>query len=319
MPSEFELIRRYFTRPSRTAALGVGDDAALVKPPAGLVLAVTTDMLVEGTHFLPGADARRLGHKALAVNLSDLAAMGADPRWFLLAIALPEPDEAWLAAFSAGLLALADAHAIELIGGDTTRGPRTVGITALGTLPPGYALRRDIAVAGEDMWLSGSTGDAALGLAHLQHRVQLGADAARACLARLEAPEPRVALGKKLRGIAGAAIDVSDGLLADLGHVLEQSRVGAEVDFAALPRSAALRACADRALADECLLAGGDDYELVFTAPAARRAEVEAAGQAAAVAVTRIGRVIAGPAKVTLLGAPREALASAARGFDHFR
>jgi len=319
MPSEFELIRRYFTRPARTAALGVGDDAALVKPPAGLVLAVTTDMLVEGTHFLPGAEARHLGHKALAVNLSDLAAMGADPRWFLLAIALPEPDEAWLAAFSAGLLALADAHAIELIGGDTTRGPRTVGITALGTLPPGYALRRDIAVAGEDVWLSGSTGDAALGLAHRQHRVALGADAARTCLIRLDAPEPRVALGKKLRGIAGAAIDVSDGLLADLGHVLEQSRVGAEVDFAALPRSAALRACADRALADDCLLAGGDDYELVFTAPAARRAEVEAAGQAAAVVVTRIGRVIGGPAKVTLLGAPREALASAARGFDHFR
>jgi len=319
MPSEFELIRRYFTRPARTAALGVGDDAALVKPPAGLVLAVTTDMLVEGTHFLPGADARRLGHKALAVNLSDLAAMGADPRWFLLAIALPEPDEAWLAAFSAGLLALADAHAIELIGGDTTRGPRTVSISAIGTLPPGYALRRDTAVAGEEVWLSGSTGDAALGLAHLQHRVELGADAAQACLARLDAPEPRVALGKKLRGIAGAAIDVSDGLLADLGHVLEQSRVGAEVDFAALPRSAALRSSADRALADECLLAGGDDYELVFTAPAARRADVEAAGQAAAVAVTRIGRVVAGPAKVTLLGAPREALASDACGFDHFR
>jgi len=319
MPSEFELIRRYFTRPARTAALGVGDDAALVKPPAGLVLAVTTDMLVEGTHFLPGADARRLGHKALAVNLSDLAAMGADPRWFLLAIALPEPDEAWLAAFSAGLLALADAHAIELIGGDTTRGPRTVSISAIGTLPPGYALRRDTAVAGEEVWLSGSTGDAALGLAHLQHRVELGADAAQVCLARLDAPEPRVALGKKLRGIAGAAIDVSDGLLADLGHVLEQSRVGAEVDFAALPRSAALRSSADRALADECLLAGGDDYELVFTAPAARRADVEAAGQAAAVAVTRIGRVVAGPAKVTLLGAPREALASDACGFDHFR
>jgi thiamine-monophosphate kinase len=319
MPSEFELIRRYFTRPARTVALGVGDDAALVKPPAGLVLAVTTDMLVEGTHFLPGADGRRLGHKALAVNLSDLAAMGADPRWFLLAIALPEPDEAWLAAFSAGLLALADAHGIELIGGDTTRGPRTVGITAIGTLPPGYALRRDTAVAGEDVWLSGSTGDAALGLAHLQHRVQLGADAARACLAHLEAPESRVALGKKLRGIAGAAIDVSDGLLADLGHVLEQSRVGAEVDFETLPRSAALRSCTDRALADECLLAGGDDYELVFTASAARRADVEAAGQAAAVAVTRIGRVVAGPAKVTLLGARREPIASDPRGYDHFR
>jgi len=319
MPSEFELIRRYFTRPARTAALGVGDDAALVKPPAGLVLAVTADMLVEGTHFLPGADARRLGHKALAVNLSDLAAMGADPRWFLLAIALPQADEAWLAAFSAGLLALADAYAIELIGGDTTRGPRTIGITAIGTLPPGYALRRDTALAGEDIWLSGSTGDAALGLAHLQHRVQLGADAAQACLNRLDAPEPRVALGKKLRGIAGAAIDVSDGLLADLGHVLEQSRVGAEVDFEILPRSAALRSCADHALADECLLAGGDDYELVFTAPAAKRAEIESAGRATSVAVTRIGRIVAGPGPVKLLGAEGRPIDLARPGFDHFR
>ncbi|MGH8697682.1 MAG: AIR synthase related protein, partial [Burkholderiales bacterium] len=171
MPSEFELIRRYFTRPARTAALGVGDDCALIRAPAGLVVAVTTDMLVEGTHFLPGADAHRLGHKSLAVNLSDLAAMGADPRWFLLALSLPDADEAWLGAFAEGMFALADAHAIELIGGDTTRGPRTICVTALGTLPPGYALRRDTATAGEELWLSGSTGDAALGLAHASGRV----------------------------------------------------------------------------------------------------------------------------------------------------
>ena len=318
MPSEFELIRRYFTRPARTAALGVGDDCALVRAPTGLVVAVTTDMLVEGTHFLPGADARRLGHKSLAVNLSDLAAMGADPRWFLLALCLPDADEAWLAAFADGMFALADAQGIELIGGDTTRGPRTICITAIGTLPPGYALRRDTATAGEELWLSGSTGDAALGLAHARGRVALDADARRHCLARLETPAPRVALGQKLRGLAGAAIDVSDGLLADLGHVVEQSRVGAEVDYESLPRSAALRACPDRALADECLLAGGDDYELLFTAPAARGAEVEAAGAAAGVAVTRIGRIVGDAPGVRLLDARRRPIEVGRRGFDHF-
>ena len=319
MPSEFELIRRYFTRPARTAALGVGDDCALVRAPTGLVVAVTTDMLVEGTHFLPGADARRLGHKSLAVNLSDLAAMGADPRWFLLAISLPDADEAWLAGFAEGMFALADAHAIELVGGDTTRGPRTICITAIGTLPPGYALRRDTATEGEDLWLSGSTGDAALGLAHASGRVALDADARRHCLARLETPAPRVALGQKLRGLAGAAIDVSDGLLADLGHVVEQSKVGAEVDYESLPRSAALRSCPDRVLADECLLAGGDDYELLFAAPVARRAEVEAAGAAAGVAVTRIGRVVGGERGVLLLDGQRKPIEVARRGFDHFR
>ncbi len=281
--------------------------------------AVTTDMLVEGTHFLPGADAHRLGHKSLAVNLSDLAAMGADPRWFLLALALPDADEAWVAAFADGMFALADAHAIELIGGDTTRGPRTICITAIGTLPPGYALRRDTATAGEDLWLSGSTGDAALGLAHASGRVALDPDARRHCLARLETPAPRVALGQKLRGLAGAAIDVSDGLLADLDHVVGQSKVGAEVDYESLPRSAALRSCRDRELADECVLAGGDDYELLFTAPAARRAEVEAAGAAAGVAVTRIGRVVGGEQGARLLDARRQPVAVARRGFDHFR
>ena len=319
MPSEFELIRRYFTRPARTAALGVGDDCALIRAPTGLVVAVTTDMLVEGTHFLPGADARRLGHKSLAVNLSDLAAMGADPRWFLLALSLPDADEAWLAAFAEGMFALADAHSIELIGGDTTRGPRTICITAIGTLPPGYALRRDTATEGEDLWLSGSTGDAALGLAHASGRIALDADASRHCLARLETPAPRVALGQKLRGLAGAAIDVSDGLLADLGHVVAQSKVGVDVDYESLPRSTALRSAPDRALADECLLAGGDDYELLFTAPAARRAEVEAAGAAAGVAVTRIGRVVGGERGVLLLDGQRKPIEVARRGFDHFR
>jgi thiamine-monophosphate kinase len=319
MPSEFELIAKYFTRPARTAALGVGDDCALVRPPAGLVLALTTDTLSEGTHFLPGADPRRLGHKSLAVNLSDLAAMGADPRWFLLAVALPDVDETWLEAFAAGMFALADAHGIELIGGDTTRGPRTITITALGTLPAGYALRRDAAQTGDDVWVSGTTGDAALGLAHLKGQVALAPDAAAACVARLEIPAPRVALGRRLRGVAAAAIDVSDGLLADLGHVLGRSRVGAEIDYERLPRSDFLRTCADAALADACLLAGGDDYELVFTAGADRRAAVEAAGRAADVAVTRIGQIVAGPAEVRLLDRAGRTVRAGRTGFDHFR
>ena len=319
MPSEFELIRRYFVREVRgRAASVIGDDCALLGAPTGLVLAVTTDTLAEGTHFLPGTDARRLGHKALAVNLSDLAAMGADPRWFLLALTLPEADETWLAAFTAGMFALADAHRIELVGGDTTRGPRTITITAIGTLPPGYALRRDAAVAGEDLWLSGATGEAALGLAHLRGAVKLPDAAAAQCVLRLEAPEPRVALGRKLRGIAAAAIDVSDGLLADIGHIAEQSKVGAEVDYEALPQAAALAACPDRKLADECLLGGGDDYELAFTAPAAKRGEVEGAGRAAGVAVTRIGRIVAGAPEVRVLKGGKP-LAAPRRGFDHFR
>jgi thiamine-monophosphate kinase len=319
MPSEFELIAKYFTRPARTAALGVGDDCALVRPPAGLVLALTTDALAEGTHFLPGADPRRLGHKSLAVNLSDLAAMGADPRWFLLAIALPDVDEAWLEAFAAGMFALAEAHAIELIGGDTTRGPRTITITAIGTLPPGYALRRDAAQAGDDVWLSGATGDAALGLAHLKGKVALTGEAASRCLARLEQPAPRVALGQRLRGVAAAAIDVSDGLLADLGHILERSKLAAEIDYESLPRSPDLRACSDAKLADECLLAGGDDYELVFTAAPERRAAVDAAGRAANVAVTRIGRILAGAPEVRLLDRAGKPLRVERLGFDHFR
>lgn len=318
MPDEFELIARYFTRPARTAALGVGDDCALVKPPAGLVLALTTDALVEGTHFLPGADPRRLGHKALAVNLSDLAAMGADPRWFLLAIALPEADDAWLAAFAAGLFALAEAHGVDLIGGDTTRGPRMLTVTAIGTLPAGFALRRDAASAGDDVWLSGATGEAALGLAHLRGEVELPPEAAAACIARLEAPEPRLALGKRLRGIAAAAIDVSDGLLADLGHVAARSRLAAELDYEAIPRAPALAACADPAFADACMLGGGDDYELVFTAPPERAAEIEAAGRAAGVPVARIGRMAAGAPEVRVVDRRGQRIEPPRRGFDHF-
>ncbi len=285
--------------------------------PTGLTLAITTDMLLEGRHFAAGADARKLGHKALAVNLSDLAAMGADPRWFTLSIALPGVDEAWLAGFSAGMFALADAHKCEIVGGDTTRGPLTISITAIGTLPTGYALRRDGAVEGDDVWVSGSTGDAALALAHLQGRVALPDPAVASCRARLDQPEPRVALGRKLRNVANAAIDVSDGLAADLGHILERSKVGAEIRLDALPRSHAIAALDDASLANDCLLAGGDDYELVFTANPDRREAVEKAGAAAGVPVTRIGRIVAGSA-LAVLDASGRPIALGRGGYDHF-
>lgn len=319
MPSEFDLIAKHFTRRSRTAALGVGDDCALVKPPAGLVLALTTDALLEGTHFLAGADPERLGHKSLAVNLSDLAAMGADPRWFLLTLALPDAGDAWLERFAAGLFALADVHGAELIGGDTTRGPRAISITAIGTLPPGHALRRDAATPGDDVWLSGATGEAALGLAHLQGRVRLDAAAADPCVERLERPEPRVALGRRLRTVAKAAIDVSDGLLGDLGHVARRSRVAIEIDYEALPRAPALAALGDQALADQCLLAGGDDYELAFTAVPADRQAVADAAAAAGAQVTCIGRVVPGPPEVRVLDREGVERPSPQRGYDHFR
>jgi thiamine-monophosphate kinase len=315
--SEFDIIRRFFTRPVRSAALGVGDDCALLASRPGTMLAVTTDMLLAGRHFLADADPEPLGHKALAVNLSDLAAMGADPCWVLLAIALPEADEAWLAAFARGFFAVADRFGVELVGGDTNRGPLAIAVTAIGEVPEGLALRRGGARAGDDVWLSGATGEAALGLAHLQGRARLDGRAREECLTRLHRPEPRLELGGRLRGIATGAIDVSDGLLADLGHVADASRTGAEVSLAAVPRAPALAACPDEALVRECLLAGGDDYELVFTAGPERRAEIDALARELGLALTRIGRVVAGAAGVRLVDAAG-ATVPAPRGWDHF-
>lgn len=319
MASEFDIIRRYFTRPVKRALLGVGDDCALIAPEPGMVLAVSTDMLVEGRHFLAGADAVKLGHKALAVNLSDLAAMGAAPRYATLALALPEADETWLAQFTQGFFTLADVFGVELIGGDTTRGPRNLCITVMGTVPPEQALRRDGAKAGDEVWLSGCTGDAALALAHLNGRIRL-ADAALAhCLARLHTPVPCVTLGLALRGLATSAIDVSDGLVADLGHIGERSGVAALLGYAQLPRSHALEACADARLAQECLLAGGDDYELVFTASPDSRGRVTAVAAELGLALTRIGTVSAGePGLVSVYDAAGKIMQIASKGFDHF-
>jgi thiamine-monophosphate kinase len=319
LPSEFDIIRRYFTRPVKRALLGVGDDCALIAPQGGMVLAVSTDMLVEGRHFFAGAAAAGLGHKALAVNLSDLAAMGAAPRYATLALALPDADETWLAQFTQGFFTLADAFGVELVGGDTTRGPRNISITVMGEVPADQALRRDGAVAGDDLWLSGSTGDAALALAHLQGRARL-ADAALAhCLQRLHSPLPRVALGLALRGLATSAIDVSDGLAADVGHVAERSGVAIEVRFAELPRSPALEVCVNESLAQECLLSGGDDYELAFTVHPNSRAKVAAIAVEINLALTRIGSVRSGdPGQVSVRDAAGKVMPIASKGFDHF-
>lgn len=302
MPSEFEIIRRHFSRPARGAALGVGDDAALLAPSAGMQLAVSTDLLLEGRHFARGADPRLLGHKALAVNLSDMAAMGATPRWATLALALERAEDAWLAAFADGFYALAARFGVDLVGGDTTRGPLAICVTILGEVPEGKALRRDGARVGDDVWVSGELGGAAYAL-----RGKNDAAAAK----RLHAPEPRVALGEQLRGVATAAIDVSDGFAQDLGHILERSRVGATVEYARLPK----HAIADTALERQCVLGGGDDYELLFTAPSDRRAAIEKFG--GPVALARVGVILEASAGFTVRDAAGAAI-PLPPGFDHF-
>ena len=303
----------------KRALLGVGDDCALIAAPEGTVLAVSTDMLVEGRHFSAGTDAAELGHKSLAVNLSDLAAMGASPRYATLALALPNADEAWLAQFAQGFFMLADAFGVELIGGDTTSGPRNISITVMGEVPAGLALRRDGARLGEDIWLSGRTGEAALALAHLSGRVGLSGAALAHCLQRLHTPAPRVALGLALRGLATSAIDISDGLAADVGHIGERSGVALELRYADLPRSPALLGCADEALARDCLLAGGDDYELAFTAAPESRARLALLAAESGLALTRIGQVSAGePGRVSICDAMGKPIQLKRTGFDHF-
>ncbi len=318
MPSEFELIARHFTRPVRHTVLGVGDDGAILRPAPGMDLVVTTDMLVSGTHFLPGAEPGALGWKALAVNLSDLAAMGALPRWAVLAAALPAADEDWIAAFARGLFDCAEAFGVDVVGGDTTRGPLNIAPTVFGEVPQGQALTRSGARDGDDLWVSGTPGLAALGLAHRQGKVSLHDTAAARCFAALDRPQPRVALGLALRGLAMAAIDVSDGLLADVGHILERSALAADIDFDRLPRSA-LEACSDATLARQCLLAGGDDYELAFSAPVGRRADIEALSARLGLPLARIGRLRAGPAEeLVLRDAAGQPMPVGRRGFDHF-
>jgi thiamine-monophosphate kinase len=320
MSAEFDLIKRHFTRPTPGAVLGVGDDCALLSPTPGMQLAVSSDMLLEGRHFSPQDSPAGIGHKSLAVNLSDLAAMGATPRWATLAIALPGIDDAWLTAFARGFFRMADAHGIELVGGDTTRGALGIAITVLGEVPPGLALRRSGAQAGDDIWVSGQIGSAAMALAYRQGRLFMEQIDAAKVLPALYLPQPRVALGLALRGLAHSAIDISDGLLADLGHILAASGVGAELAFADLPVAAVAANYLHQPVARECVLAGGDDYELCFTAPARQRAAVVAAGQQAGVAVTRIGQVVpvSGARALTVFDADGQAMQITTTGYDHF-
>jgi thiamine-monophosphate kinase len=335
---EFDLIKRFFTRPTPRAVLGVGDDCALLQPSAGMQMAISTDMLVSGRHFFPDVDPRALGHKALAVNLSDLAACGARPVAFTLALALPSADATWLEPFSQGLLALADQHGCELVGGDTTQGPLNICITVFGEVPRGMALLRSSAQAGDDVYVSGTLGDASLALAQLLRErkgraadaalLQLSAEELAQARQRQEWPTPRVALGLALRGIATAAADISDGLLGDLGHILERSGVGAtlhtDAAFALLgahgyatQAASLLTSDALRTQVLQHVLSGGDDYELVFTAPPTRRSAVQAAAVASNTPVTRIGQIDAAPG-LRLLDAQGHTVDNAFRSFDHF-
>jgi len=329
---EFDLIARYFKRPARRAVLGVGDDCALLQPRPGTQMAISTDMLVSGRHFFADTDPLRLGHKSLAVNLSDLAACGAQPVGFTLALSLPGVDEPWLAAFAQGLLALADAHDCELIGGDTTAGPLNICITVFGEVPVvdgrSQALLRSGAQPGDDIYVSGTLGDARLALDALLGKIVLSDAVLASARQRLEQPTPRLALGLALRGVASAALDVSDGLLGDLGHILQSSAVGATVDADVATSLIAARAISTRAgdqfsinLSEgdwrRLALSGGDDYELLFTAPAHRRDAVLAASRTSRTPVTRIGQINAAPG-LQLINGQGQPLANTYTSFDHF-
>jgi len=330
--NEFDLIARYFTKPAKRAVLGVGDDCALLQPSPGMQMAISSDMLVEGRHFFADVDAEALGHKALAVNLSDLAACGATPLAFTLALALPKADDAWLAAFSKGLWALADAHQCELIGGDTTQGPLNICITVFGEVPvangKSQALLRSGAQAGDDIYVSGTLGDARLALEVMRGHVVLPDDVFTHARARLERPTPRVALGQALRGIATAAIDISDGLAGDLGHILKASGVGATIDTSYAINLLAAHARIDwgrgifkgqKELQNPLfyVFSGGDDYELAFTAPRAAQSAVEAASLQSQTVVTRIGQIDQLPG-LRLVDAQGQLVDSTFASFQHF-
>ena len=333
---EFDLIERYFKAPARAmrpnngVALGIGDDCALLQPAAGMQLAISSDMLVAGRHFFADVDPFKLGHKALAVNLSDLAACGAKPLAFTLALALPQADEVWLAPFSRGLLALAAEHNCALIGGDTTQGPLNICITVFGEVPKQQALLRSAAKAGDDIYVSGTLGDARLALEVMRGNVALSIEAFTAAKTRLETPTPRVALGMALRGIASSAIDVSDGLLGDLGHILQQSGVGAVLDTALVVQLLAIYSIATQAINTPAngqfdhvnllkhVLSGGDDYELAFTAPVGKRQAVQAAALASNTPVTRIGQIEAEPG-LRLTDAQGQTVPNNFASFDHFQ
>lgn len=316
MISEFDLITKYFTRPTFKADLGVGDDCALLKQTANLQTAISTDMLVSGTHFFPDTDPEQLGHKSLAVNLSDLAAMGATPVAFTLALSLPKSDENWIAPFAKGMLALADKYQCELIGGDTTRGPLNICITIFGQIPVGQSLQRHMAQPNDDIWISGTIGDARLALAHMRKELILPEQVFQQVLPRMQQPMPRVELGTHLRNIAHAALDLSDGLLGDLSHILDASHVGASINTDNLPTSSIL-AQQSESWRFQCALGGGDDYELCFTAPEEKRALVIDAGIRTGIPVTRIGKIESTPG-IRLFNSNGPVNIGNIHSFDHF-
>lgn len=290
---EFEVIQQFFTKPTTNALLGVGDDAALIQVSAGHQLAISADMSVAGTHFFADAAPYNIGWKSLAVNVSDMAAMGALPKWATLSIALPNVDQAWLSEFTRGFFACAEAFEVDLIGGDTTRGSLNISVQIMGEIPAGQALKRAEAQAGDDVWVSGYFGSAALGLAHLQGKFLLSGEVLDVCLQALHQPQPRVALGLALRKLAHSCIDVSDGLLADLGHILKASNLGARLDLQSIPCLPALTMRKQETQIQQAMLAGGDDYELCFTAPASVRKEIEALASSLNLHLTRIGATTA--------------------------
>lgn len=316
MRAEFDLIAKYFTRPTPKADLGVGDDAALIQLSSGFQLAISTDMSVVGTHFYADCAPEYIGWKSLAVNVSDMAAMGATPKWITLALALPEQNPIWLSAFASGFFACADAFNIDLIGGDTTRGPLNITVQIMGEVPTGQALLRSNAQVGDEIWVSGFLGSAALGLAHLQQKISLPSETSLICLQALYHPQPRVSLGQALLGVAHSCIDISDGLVGDLGHILKASGVGAQVHLETIPCLPFLKDALHLPDIQQALLVGGDDYELCFTAPIAHNAEIQAISNCLGLPITCIGKITA-DAGLSVMHHGR-ALPIAKEGFDHF-
>lgn len=313
--AEFELIAKYFTR-SAQADLGVGDDAALIRVRPGYQLAISADMSVAGTHFFSDIDPFAIGWKSMAVNISDMAAMGAEPRWATLSIALPQIDDAWLQGFSAGLFACADAFGVSLIGGDTTRGPLNIAINILGEVPLGQALQRNGARAGDDIWVSGVLGQAALWLQHRLGKLDLHAQDVALLATAMHAPQPRVALGQALRGVATAVLDISDGLLADLTHILEASAVGARLEWSAMPKPLLQQSAVSDAVLQQAALAGGDDYELCFTAAPQHRDALSALAAQLALPLHRIGHITVAAGLQVFDG--EAAVVLSQKGYAHF-
>lgn len=318
MASEFDLIQHYFNRPSQHTQLGIGDDAALISLSAGMELAVSTDMLVSGVHFFHDADARQLGWKSLAVNLSDMAAMGAQPKWTTLAIALPQADESWVAQFSEGFFACAKRYQVDLIGGDTACGPLTISVQIMGEVAPGKALKRSGAKAKDDIWVSGTLGGAAIALAAMQGRFELSEVELNACASSLNTPQPRVELGLMLQSFASSAIDISDGLVADLGHILERSAVGANIRLGDVPIHKVVSTHLRDSKVQTMALAGGDDYELCFTAAQQHHVEISRLSSLLAIPLTCIGSINI-ERELVVIGLDNEVMDIGKAGYDHFK